>query len=448
MTQLPSDNKASLRILPRERAAILNSLAAGVVPRLGLHLIQVGRRDEVASLLEDLQRIEEGGAAIRFVAGRFGSGKSFFLNLIQAVALEHKLVVVRADITTQRRLHSSGGHAQSLYAELMHNMSTRSKPEGGALANLVERWVSDVAYEVTKSGGSETDVPARLAELCKPLRDLVCGYDFVHVLMRYYQGFLEGNEAVQAAALRWLRAEYHTKTEARQDLGVRTIIDDAGFYDHLKLFGRFVRIAGYSGLLVCLDELVVLSHRLNNKTARNNNYEAILRILNDCLQGSVSGLGFIFAATEDCMYDPRRGLFSYEAMASRLAPNRFAGDGMVDLTGPIISLKNLTPEDCYVLLHNIRRVYSGGNQHPMTLPDEGIEAYLRSCHQRMGAAYFQTPRETIKDFIGLLNVLAQNPQAEWRNLIGEIKTSQVQSHDPSEINVADDQTDDLASFKL
>lgn len=439
-----------VRISERERSAILGSLAAGVVPRIGLHHIQVGRKQEVAAMLEDLARIEGGSSAVRFVVGRFGAGKSFFLNLIQTVSLERKFVVARADLSSERRLHATGGQARELYSELMKNLATRSKPEGGALANLVERWVGDVAYQITSGGGDQEDVPKRLAELCKPLQDLVSGYDFAHVVAQYHKGYLEHNEALQAAATRWLRAEYTTKTEAKQDLGVRSIIDDGSIYDYLKLFARFVRIAGYAGLLVCLDELVVLSHRLNNKTARNNNYEAILRILNDCLQGSVEGIGFLFAATDDCMTDKRRGLFSYEALASRLAENRFAGGGLVDMSGPVLRLNNLTPEDTYVLLHNIRRVHAAGDESKSLIPDEGIEAYLQSCLQRMGSAYFQTPRETIKDFVGLLNVLQQNPGADWRALIGQIKTT-AQTADPAEVAAGADPAqgkDDLASFRL
>jgi hypothetical protein len=436
----------AIRILDRERSAILNSLAAGVVPRIGLHHIQVGRKREVAALLEDLNRIERGAAVVRFVVGRFGAGKSFFLNLIQTVALERKYIVVRADITTDRRPHATAGQARALYAALMQNLSTRSRPEGGALGNLIERWIGDVAHSVTTAGGTESDVEKKLTELCMPLQDLVSGYDFAAVLTQYYRGHLQGNDALRSAALRWLRGEYSTKTEARQDLGVRTIIDDHSFYDYLKLFAAFARIAGYAGLLVCLDELVVLSHRLNNRTARENNYEAILHIVNDCLQGNVQGLGFIFAATDDCIFDKRRGLFSYEALATRLASNRFAGDDMIDFAGPVLNLANLTPEDCFVLLQNLRRVHAGGDESKHILPDEAIEAYLQSCQQRMGAAYFQTPRDTVKDFLGLLNVLEQNPSADWRNLIGEIKTV-APGPNQSEMSVTDPD-DDLATFKV
>ncbi len=436
---------AGIKITDRERTAILGSLGAGVVPRIGLHHIQVGRKAEVAAMLQDLERIERGASSVRFIVGRFGAGKSFFLNLVQAVALERKFVVASADLTSDRRLHGTAGQGRALYSELFKNLATRGRPEGGALASLVEKWVGEVAHAVTSAGGSQQDVEKQLGTLTKPLQDLVSGYDFATVIGQYYRGYLQQNEALQGAAIRWLRAEYSTKTEAREDLGVRSIIDDASFYDYLKLFARFARIAGYTGLLVCLDELVVLSHRLQNKTARNNNYEAILRILNDCLQGTVEHLGFIFAATDDCMFDKRRGLFSYEAIASRLAENRFAGNGLVDLSSPVLKLNNLTPEDCYVLLHNIRRVHAGGDEAKYLLPDSAIEAYLYSCQQRMGAAYFLTPRDTVKDFIGLLNVLQQNPSADWQALIGQISTSAVAA---AETGPVTDSDENLTTFKL
>ncbi len=266
-----------------------NRLRAGVVPRVGLRHLQVGRLDEVAAVLEDLERIEQGGASIRFIIGRYGAGKSFFLNLARMVALERKFVVAQADITLERRLHGSGGQARSLYAELMRNLATRAKPEGGALANVVERWVSDLDHEVRSSGGTDSDVLGEIKNQLKPLQDLVSGFDFATVVGRYVEGFQAHNDALMGSALRWLRAEYRTKTEARQDLDVRSIIDDAQFYDYLKLFAAFVRLAGYAGLLVNIDEMGVFSHRLNSSQARTANYEVLLRILNDCLQGNVVG---------------------------------------------------------------------------------------------------------------------------------------------------------------
>ena len=447
------------RLTQRERSAILSSLGAGVVPSIGLHHIQVGRKNEVESLLGDLRRIEEGGAGIRFIVGRYGAGKTFFLNLIETVALERRFVVTRADITTQRRLHGTGGQARTLYSELMRNIATRSRPEGGALSFLVERWMADLAHEVKDAGGSDDDVAKRVHDLCKPLQELVSGYDFSTVLERYYRGYVEGNDLLQQAAIRWLRAEYTTKTEARQDLGVRTIIDDSTFYEYLKLMAAFVRIAGYAGLVVGIDEMVVLSHRLNNKIARNNNYEAVLRILNDTLQGSVQHLAFIFATTDDSVFDKRRGLFSYDALATRLAPNRFATESLMDLNGPLLKLQNLTPEDCFVLLHNIRRVHANGDDKKATLPDEAIVKYLEDCHCRMGAAYFQTPRETIRDFVGLLSILDQNPQTPWQDLLGKITTSAPQTKDAATLEGEDAATesddeppvgydDDLVNFKL
>ena len=418
-------------IKPRERDAIMQSLRAGVVPRLGLRHLQVGRRDEVAAVIEDLARIEAGGASVRFIIGRYGAGKSFFLNLVRMVALERKFVVAQADVTTERRLQGSGGQARSLYCELMQNLATRAKPEGGAMAGVVERWVSDVDHEVKEGGGTDADLTLEIDRRLKPLQDLVSGYDFAAVIGKYLQGFQTQNEPLMASALRWLRAEYRTKTEARQDLGVRSIIDDAQFYDYLKLFAAFCRLSGFAGLLVNIDEMVVLSQRLNSSQARNANYEAILRIVNDCLQGNVSGIGFLFGGTDTFLEDRRRGLASYEALATRLADNRFAKPGLKDLSGPVIRLENLSPEDLYVLLHNLRHVFALGDSSKYLVNDEGLRAFMDQSSRQLGADFFMTPRDSVKAFVGLLSVLDQNPGTTWRSMLADTKIEK--TADPDEV---------------
>jgi len=404
-------------IKPRERDAILQSLRAGVVPRAGLRHLQVGRRDEVAAVLEDLQRVEQEGASIRFVVGRYGSGKSFFLNLARTVALERKFVVAQADITLERRLHGSGEQARNLYAELMRNLATRAKPEGGALANVVERWVSELDHQVRTSGGTDSDVLREIHVRLNPLQDLVSGFDFATVIVRYVEGFQSHNDSLMGSALRWLRAEYRTKTEARQGLEVRSIIDDAQFYDYLKLFAAFVRLAGYAGLLINIDEMGVFSHRLNSSQARAANYEVLLRILNDCLQGNVSGLGFLFGGTDTFLEDRRRGLFSYEALATRLANNAFAKTGFKDFSGPVIRLQNLSPEELFVLLQNIRSVFALGDPANDLIDDEGIKQFMNHCSSTLGADFYFTPRDAVKAFVGLLSVLEQNPGTGWKTLL-------------------------------
>ncbi|WP_372718040.1 ATP-binding protein [Novipirellula sp.] len=434
----------------RERSAVLQSLSAGVVPAIGLQHIQVGRLNEVDALVGDLKLVEEDGASVRFIVGRFGSGKTFFLNLIRNVAQKRKFVVAQADITTERRFHGSGGQARSLYSELMRNLSTRSKPDGNALQNVIERWVGEIDHTIRQAGnGTEEDVKKEFVRVLRPLQDLVSGFDFVNVISKYYEGYTTHNEELQANALRWLRAEYTTKTEARQDLGVRSIIDDSGFYDYLKLFAGFVRLAGYSGLLVNVDELVVLSHRLSNTQARNSNYEALLRIINDCLQGRAEGIAFLFAGTDECLEDPRRGLYSYEALSTRLAPNRFADEKQQDYSSPVIKLENLTPEDCLVLLMNIRRVHAGTNPEDHYVSREGLIEFLKNCQARMGAAYFQTPRETIKDFVSLLNILEQDSSRSWEDHLQKLgKPSSNPVDGGASISATTSTEDDLTEFRL
>lgn len=435
-----------IQIRSRDRNAIIQSLLAGVVPRIGLQHIQVGRKDEINAILTDLDRIADDGATVRFIIGRYGSGKSFFLNLSRLVALEKQFVVVQADITPSQRLHATGGQARALYAELMHNMAIRAKPEGGALASVVERWVSDLDYRLRQEGKGDAEVVLAITRELRPLQDLVSGYDFANVIGRYYDGFQRGDDALMAAALRWLSGEYESKIEARHDLGVRTIIGDRDIYEYLKLWAAFVRMAGYAGLLVNLDEMGVLSHRLNSTQARNANYEMILRIVNDCLQGNVSGLGFIFAGTDEFFADRRRGIASYEALASRLGENEFAINGLKDFSGPAIRLDNLTAEDLFVLFYNIRNVFAGGDPSVYLIPDEGITRFMGYCSGTLGAEFYQTPRDAVKRFVGLLSVLEQNPGARYEDLLSGPSFTQPVDEPAKEGGDRDD--DDLVAFRL
>lgn len=436
----------------KDRDALVQSLRAGVVPRMGQHLIQVGRAREIATLVADIERIADGGSSFRLIIGEYGAGKTFFLNLVRAVAMEKKLVVASADLNPDRRLHASGGQARSLYAELMRNLSTRTKPEGGALAGIVEKFIGTAKNEAHAAGISAA---AMIRKKLDHLTELVNGYDFAEVIAAYCRGFEEGNEQLKADAVRWLRGEFSTKTDAMRALGVRAIVDDAAFYDQLKLLARFFRLAGFSGLLVSLDELVNL-YKLANTQARNGNYEQILRILNDSLQGSCEGLGFILGGTPEFLLDSRRGLYSYPALQSRLAQNTFASAGLVDFSGPVVRLASLSPEDFYVLLQKIRHVYAGGavaksegtgTAEDYLVPDHGIVSFMEFCAKRIGDSYFRTPRTTITAFINLLAVLEQNPAASWQGLLGSIELL-ADTGGSTELLLESDAGDEFSSFKL
>jgi hypothetical protein len=438
-------------IKPRERDTIIQALKAGVVPKLGLQHIQVGRAREVEELLKDIGRIGEGGAAIRFVIGDFGAGKTFFMNLTRLIALERRLVVMSADLAPSRRLHATDGQARSLFNELTRNTSTRTRPDGSALASIVERFVGDSLQQAKAQGAAVDDViQKRLA----PLQDLVSGFDFATVLQCYCHAYDAGNEELKSAALRWLRAEYGTRTEAKAALGVREIIDDARFYDYLKLYGAFMRLAGYGGLLVVLDEMVNL-YKLTSSSARSANYEQILRILNDVLQGGAAGIGFLLGGTPEFLMDTRRGLYSYPALQSRLAENRFAQDGLVDMSGPVMRLQNLSQEDLFILLRNIRNVFAGGDPSKNLVPDDALTAFMSHCSQKVGDAYFRTPRNTVTAFVNLLSVLEQNPGVQWQQLVDQAEVAsasdETQSPERGSTSSPTGGTDDggqLTAFKL
>lgn len=434
------------RIRAKEKEAIIQSLKAGVTPKLGIQHIQVGRVNEIKALDQDIDRICQGGAAFRLIIGEYGSGKTFFLSVVRAIALEKKLVTVNADLAPDRRIHASSGQARSLYAELMKNLATRNKPDGNALASIVERFITTACQQADSTGAAVSSViQQRLAELT----EYVGGYDFAKVIESYWQGHEQGDEQLKVNAIRWLRAEYSTKTDARKDLGVRTIISDTSFYDSLKLMSLFVRQAGYQGLLVNLDELVNL-YKLNSKQARTANYEQILRMLNDCLQGTAEHLGFLLGGTPEFLTDSGKGLYSYDALQSRLAENSFASKaGVIDYSSTVLRLANLTPEELYILLQNLRHVFAVGDTSNYLLPEDALSLFLHHCHQAVGEAYFRTPRNTIKAFLDLLSVLEQHPNTDWRALIGDIEIKREQPSDMEMPVAADEEsTEELAEFRL
>jgi hypothetical protein len=433
------------KLKPRERDAIVQALRAGVVPKLGLRHIQVGRVREIEELVKDTDRIADGGSAIRFVIGEYGSGKTFFMNLIRLIALEKGLVVMFADLAPDRRIHATGGQARNLYAEMARNLSTRTKPDGGALTSVVERFVGQAQRDAE---AADRPTGSLIRERLGYFEELTGGFDFAEVIRRFWEGHETGDEELKSSALRWLRGEFATRTDARKALGVRSIVNDASVYDHLKLLSIFVREAGYKGLLVGLDEMVNL-YKLTSAQARNANYEQILRILNDVLQGSAEHLGFLMGGTPEFLMNTRRGLYSYEALQSRLAENTFARDGLVDLSGPVIRLASLTPEDLFVLLSNIRAVMQ---EEDKKVPDTALEAFMTHCSERIGEAYFRTPRNTVTAFVN-----EQNPGVDWSDLIAKADLMEDRGDDMSDVEdtvgaqtgeEAEDTDDSLVTFRL
>lgn len=431
------------RIRPRERDSIIQSLKAGVTPRNGIQHIQVGRVNEIKAVIRDIERISDGGSAFRLIIGDYGSGKTFFMGVARDMALQNKVVTAHADLSPDRRIQASQGQARNLYSELMRNISTRNKPDGNALSSIVEKFISTVRIQADNTSKSVEDI---IQEKLSELNELVGGYDFSKVIGLYWEAFDSGNDELKSNVIRWLRAEYTAKTDARKDLGVRNIIDDKNFYDSIKLMSLFVKQAGYAGLLVNLDEMVNL-YKLRSTQARTSNYEQILRILNDSLQGGTSHLGFILGGTPEFLLDPRRGLYSYEALQSRLAENAFAkSSGVIDYSSPTIHLASLTPEELYILLKNLRHVFASGNPEEYLVPDDALLSFLEHCSNKIGDAYFRTPRNTIKAFTDMLSVLEQNDHIHWKDLIEDVT---VQKEKPSDIegDVLDDD-DELANFRL
>lgn len=428
MTHSHSTQTQIDKIPRRILSSLLASVSAGVVPRAGAPYIAIGRQDEIAALLSDLEAVNEGGGSMRFLIGRYGSGKSFLMQLIRGYAMERDFLTADADLSPERRLYGTGGSGVATYRELMKNLASKASPDGGALPRIIARWISTLQGELVSAALDPDSEEFRrrlnermLGEL-RELEFLVGGFDFARVMTAYYRAYTEGDDAGKSACLRWLRGEYTTKTEARAEMGMQVscIIDDDNWYDFLKLWAALSRRMGYRGLVVFVDECVNL-YKITHRVSRENNYEKILSMFNDTLQGRAPGLALILGGTPQFLEDTRRGLFSYEALRSRLCDSRFALDGFKNLIGPVIRLRRLTDDELFALIRRVTQLYAQNYQWTPRISEEEQVAFLRICLERAGANEMITPREMLRDYMTVLNILMQNENACFADIVGEIK---------------------------
>lgn len=426
----------NIKVPKRILASLLSSLSAGVVPRSGAPYIAIGRGEEIAAFLSDLEQINDGGGTMRFLIGRYGSGKSFLMQLVRGYALERGFVSADADLSPERRLYGSGGSGVATYRELLKNLAVKASPDGGALPLLLSKWIDGRRSALAGSGllPGDGEFEKRLsADIFSELRSidgLVGSFDFSSVICEYYKAYTGGDDEKKSACLRWLRGEYANKTEARIALGMRvsTVIDDDNWYDFLKVWACFVRRIGYRGLIVFIDECVNL-YKITNRVSRENNYEKILSMFNDTLQGRAPGLGMVFGGTPQFLEDTRRGLFGYEALRSRLCDSRFASDEFVNLIGPVIRLRRLSDDELLALISRVTKLH--GEYYGVTprISEAEMAEFLELSLSRAGAGELVTPREMLRDYLSVLGILLQNENATFADVVKKAKTEKNEKED-------------------
>ena len=429
--------------VPRRIAqTVLNSLKGGVVPRIGLPYITVGRKNEIEALLHDVDIIAEGGASFRFIVGRYGSGKSFLLQTIRNYVMDRGFIVADADLSPERRLQGTRGQGLATYRELISNLSTKTKPEGGALTLVLDRWISAVQNEAMQESGLAPDDPAlaaltekKIYAVTASVSEMVHGFEFGRLLSDYYRAYVEGNDEIKGRVVRWFRGEYHLKSEAKQDLGINMIITDDDWYDYIKLFATFFRLAGYAGMMIMVDELVNI-FKIPNSITRQYNYEKLLTMYNDTLQGKAKYLGIIMGSTPQALEDKRRGIYSYEALRSRLSEGRFSKPGARDLLAPVIRLEPLTAEEMLVLCEKLAEMHAGLYGYERSLTTDDLADFIKIEYGRLGADQNITPREVIRDFIELLDLLYQHPGMKIDEMLASEEFSYAKSEAVSDETAA------------
>lgn len=445
------------RIPKRILSGLLSSVSAGVVPRMGAPYIAIGRNEEIEALLSDLEAVNDGGASMRFIIGKYGSGKSFLIQLVRGFSLERGFITADADLSPERRICGAKGTGIATYRELIRNLASKSSPDGGALSQIVAKWLSDLQSEVAAMGheiGSEAFVRELNTKIYSKTRELeaeIGGFDFASVLTLYYKAYVDGDEEKKSAAMRWLRGEYSSKTEARRALGIMVggIIDDDNWYEYIKLLAVFFRKIGYRGFVVFIDECVNL-YKIANRISRENNYEKLLSMFNDTLQGKAEGLALIFGGTPQFLEDTRRGLFSYEALKSRLSDGQFQREGFKNLIGPVIRLRRLSDDELYALIARITVLHAQNYAWTPRVTNEEMAEFLKICLERAGADTMITPREIIRDYMTVLNILLQNPDTTFAEVIssGAVKLSHGENDEDSVIVDVDGKAQVKADFTL
>ncbi len=437
------------RVPKRIAQTILNSLKGGVVPRIGLPYITVGRKAEIEALLHDVDVVAEGGAAFHFIVGRYGSGKSFLLQTIRNYVMDKNFVVVDGDLSPERRLQGTKGQGLATYRELIQNLATKTRPEGGALTLILDRWINSVQTQVATETGLSDDDPKfventdkKIYAVISSLSELVHGFDFAKLLNMYYHAYLNNDDETKAKVIKWFRGEYTHKTEAKQELGINIIISDNDWYEYLKLFASFFRQAGYAGLIIMIDELVNI-YKIPNSISRQYNYEKILTMYNDTLQGKAKYLGILMGGTPQAIEDRRRGVYSYEALRSRLAEGKFSQAGARDMYAPVIKLDPLTPEEMLVLTEKLADMHAGLYGYQRTVTDDDLAKFIKIEYARIGADTNITPREVIRDFIEMLDIVWQNPSTTIEELLNSDQFTYTEQS-----AVSDQKTKDYTEFTL
>lgn len=415
------------RIPKRKAIVLLNALQGGVVPRVGLGYISVGREQEINALLRDIEVIENGGSTFRLISGNYGTGKTFLIQTIKEYLLDKGFVTCDCDLSPERCFIGTNGKNKGLatFQKLVSNISIKTCPEGGALQYILDDFISKIVMDEENNTSAASNINSKesarksFQKFLIPFRTKVHGIEFTNILLRYYDAYQSNDFDEINRCLKWLKGEYRLRSEVKNDFGSSIMITDDDWFDFLDLYVTLFKIIGFKGLFIMFDEVINL-FRIINPSYRLKNYEKVLNMYNDTLQGKVKNVGIILAGTPESIYDSTKGLFSYEALKSRLY---FANplQTKINPLSPIITLSPLTQSDLVVLLERLSVIHSEVTGYNNEISLEEILSFLQYVYGH--SEVVATTRSIIRDFLNLLNTKNDDNSLSFEDVLKNIAPS-------------------------
>lgn len=382
--------------------SIINALKNGNVPPEGVGEICVGRERELEEFDKIFSKVKDGAAVTRFLNGEFGSGKSFFLKLLEERALADNFVVAKVTLSRDVPFNKFEVVYRSIVASL------RCKT-GTSLEHIIEKWTTQLRMmalrETTDPYQQERIVIDNINNDLKEVRKHAT--TFAAAIENYYKLSARGDQETAKYAMAWLSGEKNIPYTIKRQFGVKGDIDRENAFKYLEALSSFLMALKYSGLIILIDEAEHIM-TLHTKKLRDTAYDYMRFIYDECSLGRFHNTLFIFAGTPEFFEDPKMGVPSYTALNERIED--VLNTEFKDLRKPIIRLDGFKKDNLMELSDRLISMHEEVYEWEAKPVRESLDGIIARHEANAELTGYISPRNFVKSFISVLDVVQQNPE--------------------------------------